>query len=306
MTDKDWRLVLRRDRWFAVRPSVVLLGAGPTAGCFVAGALSPPMARSLVTVVGYGTFVSVPTRYDDLTRVLLVAAQRRGRALELRVRFARSSADEAWSRWALDVDGRSHLVAAWAAQIERELPVVAEGYTGPGHGRVARRVARSFVARFIEWCVGSGDSEPRERVILSRDDDASVYWPFIRPPDLADDLARRLAVADGLLARWMVGDLPPEVAIDEAHTAVEIVLRRALESGRGTSFPQLLNRAAAPPRRLITDQECGWLSRLNDRRRFIKHHGGVIPEGEEDAVRQELLVSLDALDQIEGRLKIGP
>ncbi len=68
------------------------------------------MARSLLTVGGYGTFVSVPTRYDDLTRVLLVAAQRRGRALELRVRFARSSADEAWSRWALDVDGRSHLV----------------------------------------------------------------------------------------------------------------------------------------------------------------------------------------------------
>lgn len=254
-------------------------------------------------MAGYQTFVSVPDRYEDLSRVLLSAAQRRGRALELRVRFARSSSEEGWTRWSLAVHGRGHLIAAWVSQIERELPVVAEGFTGLGRGRVAVRVARSLVARFVEWCVGPDEPEPRERVILSRNDEAIVWWPCLDPPDLPHDLARRLALADGLLARWLVGDVPPEVAVDEAQTALEIVLRRLLQAGAALPFPKLTDQAFA--RQLFSEEERNRIVDLNNRRRSIKHHGGVIPDEEREVVREDLLVAMSALDRLESRLDVA-
>ena len=42
--------------------------------------------RSVVLVAGYGTSVKVPGEYEELTRVLLREAQRRGRALDPRFR----------------------------------------------------------------------------------------------------------------------------------------------------------------------------------------------------------------------------
>ena len=56
--------------------------------------------RSVVLVAGYATPVEVPGEYEDLTRALLRAARRRGRALGLKVRYRvglRSSAvDPFW------------------------------------------------------------------------------------------------------------------------------------------------------------------------------------------------------------------
>ncbi|MDQ3573392.1 MAG: hypothetical protein M3404_00460 [Actinomycetota bacterium] len=165
---------------------------------------------------------------------------------------------------------------------------MAEGFTGPGRGRVAMRIARSLVARFVEWCVGPDEREPRERVVLSRNDEASVWWPFLDPPDLPHGLARRLALADDLLARWLVGDLPAEVAVDEAQTALEIVLRDLLQAGRSSKFPQLVERGLA--RQLVSSQERNQMVALNDHRRSIKHHGGVIADDDREAVREDLLV----------------
>jgi hypothetical protein len=107
-------------------------------------------------MAGYGSSIEVPEAYDELVRALMKAAQRRGRALELRVRFRRRPRSaEGWTSWEVTVDGAGILIAAWVRQLERELPVVAEGFTSTGAGRSAVRVARSFISRFIESCVGS-------------------------------------------------------------------------------------------------------------------------------------------------------
>lgn len=252
-------------------------------------------------MVGYGTRVEVPESYDDLTRSLLRAAQRRGRALDLTVRYRRLPGRSAgWTSWDLAVDGGSVRIAAWARQLERELPVVAEGFTGVGAGRPAVRIARSFVARFIEWCVGARIGEVGDRVVLTRDDEARVFWPLLDPPNLGHELAARLTLADELLARWMVGDLPDEVGVEEMQTAIEIVLRRILSAGQRVSFPELADRAVEQA--VIGEDDRRVLVHLNKRRVEIKHHGGVIPPESEVEARSVLYSAAEVLDQIEGGL----
>ena len=249
-------------------------------------------------VAGYGTSIEVPSTYDQLSRALLRAAQRRGRVLSLAVRFRkRSSPSPGWTSWELTVDGHSVHIAAWARQIERELPVVAEGYTCTGSGRSAVRLAGSLVARFIESCVGGTLEAVPTKVVLHRQDDARVFWPLLDPPDLEHDLAARLALADELIARWLVGDLPDETGIEETHTAIEIVLRRVLDAGKSVQFPDLVGRAAE--RGLITQEDHGVLVDLNKRRVQIKHRGGVIPPAAEAEAASTLHASMRMLDRIE-------
>jgi hypothetical protein len=256
-------------------------------------------------VAGYGTSVEVPEAYDELTRALLRAAQRRGRALDLDVRYRRRLGSSlGWASWELSANGAGVLIAAWVRQLERELPIVAEGFTGAGAGRSAVRVVRSFVARYIEWCVGDALGEVRDRVVLGRDDEARVFWPLLDPPDLGHEFAARLTLADALLARWMVGDLPDETGIEEMHTAIEIVLRRVLRAGRRVSFPGLADRAVEHS--LIDIHDRSVLVDLNDRRVDIKHHGGVIPPEAQADVSAVLHDAAWVLERLEGRLARGP
>jgi hypothetical protein len=174
-----------------------------------------------------------------------------------------------WTSWELTVDGGSVRVAAWARQIERELPIVAEGFAGVGAGRSAVRIARSFVARFIEWCVTGRLGEVGKKAVLTRDDEARVFSPLLDPPDLGQELAARLTLADELLARLMVGDLPDETGVEEMQTAIEIVLRGLLGEVSGCLFPELAERAV---KQAIIDDVRRVLVDLNTRRVEIKHH----------------------------------
>lgn len=174
---------------------------------------------------------------------------------------------------------------------------MAEGFTGAGSGRSAIRLARSFVARFIELCVGEPvlDEVP-ERVVATRDDEAGVFWALLDLPDLEHKLAARLTIADLLLAKWMVGDLPVETGIEEMQTAVEIVLRRVLRAGQGVHFPRLTDRAVEHG--LINEGDRRVLTELNDQRVEIKHRGGVIPPGAEDDTRSALHSAAEVLDRL--------
>lgn len=195
------------------------------------------------------------------------------------------------------MDGSGVYIAAWARQIERELPLVAEGYTGAGSGRSAVRLAGSFVARFIESCVGGMLEVVPTRVVLHREDEARVFWPLLDPPDVGHDLADRLTLADEMVARWLVGDLPYETAIEETQTAIEIGLKRVLDAGENARFPTLIERAAQSG--LITQEDRNVLVDLNERRRRIKHHGVVIsPEAKAEA-KSTLIASLQVLYRIE-------
>jgi hypothetical protein len=60
-----------------------------------------------------------------------------------------------------------------------------------------------------------------------------VYWTLLDPPHLDHELAARLSLADELLARWLVGELPYETGLEKLQTALEIMLRTVTGSGKG-------------------------------------------------------------------------
>lgn|GEM_PF-6352942 len=233
-------------------------------------------------MAGYGVTLSVPSSYDDLMRSLLRAAQRRGRALGLRVRYRKVGACDGETSWDMTVDGRGWLISAWVNQVERELPVVAEGYTGDGAGARAVDVARRFIGRWIDWCVGDEAGGPPGR----------FFWPNLNLPD--HEAERRFLVCDQVVGDWMVGAVPNEVAIEEIHSAAELAVRHVLGAGKSVSWVRLIERAA--DREDVSDEALDSLRALNAERRAVKHRGGVIDDAREADVRELIVRAIDALE----------
>lgn len=253
-------------------------------------------------MAGYGTSVRVPVEFDGLVSALLSAAQRRGTPLDLRVRFARNPSVSQWRHlelrsWELAVDGRGWRIAAWAHQLERDLPVVAEGWTGPSAGRRAVRVAESFVARWIDWCVGADDFVD-DRVRISARDINRWRWPIFDLPEPYEG-NERVWLADEVCSRWVTGDIPDEIMIEELHTAIEQVLRRALSPGKRANFPTLLD--AAEQEGLLGEDGKSVLKHLSrEWRNALKHRGKTIAD--RDALRRELFAAVDVFDLLLGKL----
>jgi hypothetical protein len=187
--------------------------------------------------------------------------------------------------WDVGVDGNGYRIAAWSQQLARDLPRVAEGYSGAGAGRAARFVATSFVARWTELCLG--DDQATDRVTDNGRDAPRWFWPVIDVPDSDDPMYPRLVLADGLIGQWLVHELPAEVVIEELHTAVEALLRRRLSAKRGTKWPMLLRTARA--RGLISSGDVQRLDRFAiAHRNRLKHEARAIPEAESGTVRDLL------------------
>ena len=208
-------------------------------------------------MAGYGRTLEANAQLDPLIRALMLAAQRRARSLGLRMKY-RSHPGEGRTAWDLSVDGNGYLIAAWSQQLERDLPLVAEGYVGVGEGRQARNVAVSFVARWIACCVGD---EERRVISTSGGDRVRWIWPVMDIPELPSPLAARLEISDSLVARWIVGDIPEEVAIEELHTSAEGLLRVLLGVGKGPNWPTLLTAAGTAG--LLTAAESTTLGSFN-------------------------------------------
>ncbi len=232
-------------------------------------------------MAGYGTTLEAPPRLDPLIRALMLAAQRRARSLGLRMKYRFHPGGDS-TEWDLSVDGNGYLIAAWSQQLERDLPLVAEGYVGPGAGRQARNVAVSFVARWIAWCVGD---EERTTISASGRDQVRWLWPVMDIPEPPSPLAARLAISDSLVARWIVGDLSEEVAIEELHTSMEGLLRVLLGVGKGPNWPTLLTDAEAAG--LLAAADSATLGTFNTlHRNRLKHQALALTDSEREIVAE--------------------
>ena len=242
-------------------------------------------------MAGYGTHLVAPQWCDELIRVLLKAARRRARALHLEMHYRRRSASENRSIWELSVDGGGPAIAAWSRQLERDLPVVAEGHTGSVAPATARRIALSLVARWIAWAVG-GVQDLRVRTSVG--DPVRWVWPLIDYPE-GQRLTARLLLADEIVARWLVEDIPEEIVIEELHTVVESVLRQQLSAKHRDKWPTLLDLASR--RGLLTPAQKQLLSMFNRHyRNRLKHRGEVLDDSDRSTIRTMLSDVLFALD----------
>ncbi len=248
-------------------------------------------------VAGYGTILTAPDWSDELVRLLLWAARRRADRLEtLEMRFGRRAVADGESEWTIEVDGNGTLIAAWSQQLERDLPIVAEGYRGEIGTTQAVRIARSIVARWFELIVPD-DHSTRDpyRIRTSVSDPILFAWTVIDWPE--DTFSERFLLSDELVARWLTEDLPAEVAVEEIHTMAERALRSVTASGQQVSFPELIKRAEQGS--LLRSEHAATLRSFNQARRKLKHRGHDISSTSErneiDQLLKDAMWALDAL-----------
>lgn len=250
-------------------------------------------------MAGYGTSLFASPTFDPLIRRLLNAAQRRARALGLQMHYCHHDA-AGTSEWEINVDGPGGRIASWAYQIEHDLPIVAEGYTGAGSGKQARDVAHSLVARWVGWCVGG---EEDTKIKATGSDRSKWFWPIIDVPTPPSPLAARLALSDSVVARWITGDLPEEIVIEELHTVVEALLRSLKSDGKG-EWPVLL--AYAKKHKLLLQPEVDTLKQFNVKHRIrLKHRAEIIADTDRHVVNELMLAVLEIADRLAGEIVDG-
>lgn len=241
-------------------------------------------------MAGYGTTLQCPEEFDELVRTLMLAAQRKARAIELHMRYRRH-VNGAITDWDINVDGNGYLIAAWSQWLARELPTVAEGFPGLGSRTLERNVAVSLVARWTGWCVGD---EERTDIRATGHDRVRRLWPVIDVPEPPSPLAARLVIADGVIARWIVGDLPEELAIEEVHTAVEGLLRSLVGTGK---WPVLLRNAETTG--ILESAEKTSLHNFNVLYRIrLKHNLAALNDAERATARESLYEVLNVCKRL--------
>ncbi len=245
-------------------------------------------------MAGYDARFEAPGWAAPLMRVLLRAAQRRATALRLEMHYR--SPTSRTTTWYLSIDGNGNRIAAWAQQLERELPIVAEGFPGPPDNPARRRLfAESLVARLVEYCVGP-DNGYDIAIRTSTPDPVQWVWPILWYVDNAE-LTPRAVMADELLARWIVGDVPEEIVVEELHTIAEALLRESLGAGRRVRWPELLKRSRDGE--LLAEASTSLLEQLNrEYRNRLKHRGEALGEEEREQVRAMLFETIGALDAL--------
>jgi hypothetical protein len=131
--------------------------------------------------------------------------------------------------------------------------------------------------------------------------DPCQNYPTGAKRHLSDETKQRLAQADWLVGRWIVGELPVETIIEEVHTVAEAVLRSATKSPRGTRWPQLVKNAREM--RLLTSDDVAVLTRFSRvHRNRLKHEAGILAKGEDDqALVGDVVLVLDHVERFGDR-----
>jgi len=256
-------------------------------------------------MAGYGTTLSVPSKANELARILLLASQSWAEEMECprppRVSFRKGRAARGRTEWDWSVDGNSWWIAAWVRRIERDLPTVADGYRGAVQGLQARRVAKSLVTRFITSLIGDVEDEDSTRVISYRDDDCMLIWPMFEFADHVPALRQRQMQADDLVAWWLLRELPTETVIEDIHTVAEALLRYVTKRARKCDWPCLIE--AALDAEIITPSDSASLATFSTTiRNPLKHRGATIDSAHEDTYRDAVIKVLAVIEKVARQL----
>lgn len=178
-----------------------------------------------------------------LVRALFTAGRRRARLLG--VRWRSEIKDEGYAYVCLD--GNGFRLDMLIERLRRDLPTFAEGVSSGGRSpEHRRRLANGMVDVVGRYRGGlyeryGEDHVPRLRGVR-RPVGPPMYDLF---PRRHEDLWPRLEVTLDVLASWTMDEIAPEVALEELHTAFELLLTRAAGKRRAPAFAELVDLANA-------------------------------------------------------------
>lgn len=259
-------------------------------------------------MAGYGAVIIAPVKFDNLVATLLQAAQRRAKKISLlhglagkplRMRYRRLPPKGDKRPWAIDIEGTWWEIAVWSQWIERDLPIVAEGYAGGLPISETIKVARSLVAAW-HYLIAPEEELPREPYVIQTATSSSnkFQWTIFDWPE-DEPLYSRLLISDQILARWYIGDIPEEIALEELHFMLEYLARKITKSGQHIPFPKLVIKMFE--RGNIEESERDLMMQFNNIRREFRHRGRAIRDDSEreelrSLIRQVLFIAVKLYD----------
>jgi hypothetical protein len=236
-------------------------------------------------VAGFDATFTFDPRHADLLAAIITAARRRARPMSVRWR-SRVDADSGVG-W-VGIDGNTFQLDVYLHRLRRDLPTIAEAVASGGRPAWRRKYALGLVdvlTRFrCDFYERYGmDHVPRLRAV-SKPAVMSVHSLWMG--ERHRDLWARLAVTEEIMGEWLLDEVPPEVVVEELHTAAELLLTRWARKSRAPAFAVLVDLAGAaeilPPLELLrfqyvdpADALAGLdlLIALKDLRRDLKHRG---------------------------------
>lgn len=174
--------------------------------------------------------------------------------VEACVAAAKSRARQLGCRWRVQrlpggglrcvVDGQTRRLDLLGRALEHDLPSVCEGVRAGLSPSLARNTGLGFAALFLE---GRDLSRDEGTQVLRARPALSTYYPlydFVDGTNGSEALRARLRVTEDVVTDFGLGRYPPQVLLEELHTALEQTLRELLPSGpKRANWPTLLDGA---------------------------------------------------------------
>jgi len=214
-------------------------------------------------VAGFDLDITFKESTDELGRALLQRLQRAGRSVDLRVSYRRSTEYAFY----VTVDGPLPAMQMLCFQVELELPAFADGYPKPVRRATRLRVADQLIDRYT-----AGVARITQSVLDTSAQFAAIPNSLRFDAGDSTELEGVLNPYSHMVTLFWLGFVPATHAVEEAHTAVEVVLKQALgkPKSRGAFFELV---AEAKDRGLVTAEQHDELIELKDVRKGIKHRG---------------------------------
>lgn len=206
--------------------------------------------------------------HEPIVQLCLAAARTRANKLRISWKWRTLSA---YSVRVL-VNGNSRRIDFLGYRLERDLPLVAEGCQSVALKPSERlRLGRGFADLMLR---GRHVDEDRILPLKGVADTRYYYAPYEFECPAYPGLHARLSVTLEVIVSWEFGEIAAEVLLEELHTACELVLDAAVNTGsKKLSFAELVDRAddAGLLTSQLTNTGAALLTDLKDLRKKVRH-----------------------------------
>lgn len=233
-------------------------------------------------MAGYDAHFRYLPHDEPLVRAMFAAARRR--RSEFRIRRWRSEINTTEQTAWCAMDGNSFALDIFAERLRRDLPTICEATDTKRRPSQRRRVAGGFIEilarhRYLYYDNPDVVWPP---LLTARTDPWRIIVHHLFTPDEQGRLQERLHVTMNLMASWHLGEVAPEVLVEELHTAAELMME-AISNRRAKrlSFRELVEQTfpldgiAEEPewRQRRREEEIEVLLALKDLRKRVRHRG---------------------------------
>ena len=195
-------------------------------------------------MAGFDAAMTFDPKHARLISEMLAAARRRARATFVRWHCR---LDAQSGHLYVRLDGNTFQLDIFLERLRRDLPTIAEAVPAGGRPAWRRKFGLGFVDILMKYRCSFYDRYDETYVPRLRATSQTAVWPVLSlwMGERHRDLWARLAVTEEIMSRWLLDEAPPEVVVEELHTAVELMLTRWLGKTRPPAFKDLVDRAAA-------------------------------------------------------------